>query len=109
MSYQEVNTTHMIRRFQLCPTPPHYDHYITLLGGVIKNIKLSSHIAVIKIRPDKRHLYQCPFCEQKMGENRRLWQVAKDLLLGTAHLVEIIYEAIQGYCSNCKRYSVRNC
>jgi len=39
-----------------------------------------------------------------MEENRRLWQVAKDLPLGTAHLVEIIYEAIQGYCSNCKHY-----
>ena len=74
-------------------------------GWVIKNIKLSSDVAMIKIRHDKRHLPQCPLCGQKMGENRRLWQVAKDLPLGTAHLVEIIYEAIQGYCINCKHYS----
>ncbi len=69
---------------------------------VIKGIKLSSDVAVIKIRHDKRYLHRCPFCGQKMGENRRLWQVAKDLPLGTARLVEIIYEAIQGYCNNCQ-------
>ena len=37
-------------------------------GWVIKNIKLSSDVAVIKIRHDKRHFSQCPFCGQKMGE-----------------------------------------
>lgn len=35
-------------------------------GWVIKNIKLSSDVTVIKIRYDKRHLHKCPFCGQKM-------------------------------------------
>jgi len=69
----------MIRRLQLCPALPHYGHYITL-PGVIKNIKMSSDVAMIKIRHDKRHIHQCPFCRQKMGENRRLWQVVPGTL-----------------------------
>ena len=40
-------------------------------GWVIKNIKLSSDVAVIKIRHDKRHFSQCPFCGQKMGRGGR--------------------------------------
>jgi len=52
---------------------------------IIKDIKLSSDVVMIKICHDKRLLHKCPFCGQKMGENRCLWQVAKDLPLGTAH------------------------
>jgi len=36
-----------------------------------------------------------------MGASRTKWQTARDLPLGTATRVVLVYEAVQGYCSAC--------
>lgn len=71
---------------------------------VTQEIKLSSKIVMVKIRRHLQRNIYCPHCLEKAGENRRSWQSAKDLPLGSAYLVQICYEAIQGYCSKCKHY-----
>lgn len=76
----------------------------TFLGWVIKEIKLNSDIAMIRLRRHKQHKIYCPLCSKRTRENRTSWQSAKDLPLGSANLVEIFYEAIQGYCPYCKAY-----
>lgn len=76
----------------------------TFLGWVIKEIKLNSEIAMVRIRRHKNHKVFCPVCSKKARENRTIWQGAKDLPLGSVNLVEIIYEAVQGYCPACKVY-----
>lgn len=61
-------------------------------------------MAFISIHRDKRLILRCPRCESKAGENRRLIQAAYDLPLGPAKIVQIHYEAIQGFCSKCHHY-----
>ena len=73
-------------------------------GWVIQEIKLNSELVVVRMRRNHQLTIYCPNCLRKAGENRRVIQTAKDLPLGTASLVQIIYEAIQGYCTGCHRY-----
>ena len=73
-------------------------------GWVIQEIKLNSEIVMVKLRRHKQKNIHCPICNKKTGENRRIWQSAKDLPLGSINLVQILYEAIQGHCSQCNLY-----
>ncbi len=76
----------------------------TFFGWVIKEIKLNSELAMVRLRRHKNHKIVCPNCSRRAKENRTTWQGVKDLPLGSANLVEIIYETVQGYCPNCKIY-----
>ena len=73
-------------------------------GWVIQEIKLNPELVMVKIRRNHQLTIYCPHCLRKAGESRRVIQTAKDLPLGPASLVQIIYEAIQGYCNGCHRY-----
>jgi len=46
----------------------------------------------------------CPGCKSTMEVNRRVIQTGRDLPLGEAKIVIIIYEAIQCHCSSCGLY-----
>ncbi len=59
---------------------------------------------MVKLRRHKQKKIYCPICNQKAGANRRTWQSAKDLPLGSINLVQIHYETIQGHCSKCNLY-----
>ena len=76
----------------------------TFTGWIIQEINLNSEIAMIRLRRHKQKQILCPNCNCRAGENRRIWQSAKDLPLGSVRLVQIFYEAIQGRCSNCNSY-----
>lgn len=76
----------------------------TFPGWIIQEIKLNSEIVIVRLRRHRKYKLTCPICNQRARENRVVRQAAKDLPLGTVNLVEIIYEAVQGYCRSCKTY-----
>ncbi|MCK5784542.1 MAG: ISL3 family transposase, partial [Desulfobacterales bacterium] len=65
---------------------------------------MNSEIVIVRLRRHRKYKLTCPICNQRARENRVVRQAAKDLPLGTVNLVEIIYEAVQGYCRSCKTY-----
>jgi len=69
----------------------------TFFGWVIKEVKLNSELAIVRLRRNKKYKINCPFCSKQARENRRIWQGAKDLPLGSAKLVEIIYDRPRKY------------
>lgn len=71
---------------------------------IIHHIKITSEMAAIHLRRDLRYRFNCPYCHRKAGENRRIKQSVLDIPLGVANMTFINYEAIQGYCSICKRH-----
>lgn len=70
-------------------------------GYVVAKISMSSDLAQVKLRRDKRYRLACPNCDATMGANRTKIQMAHDLPLGTALFVLLTYEAIQGRGSAC--------
>lgn len=73
-------------------------------GYCVKDSNVSDEIAQITLRRDKRYRLECPDCGEKMGQNRKTMQSARDLPLGIAECVWIVYPAIQGKCSHCDSY-----
>jgi len=73
-------------------------------GWIIQEIKISADIVMVKLRRHIQRNIYCPKCIRHVGENRRVIQVALDLPLGITKVVQIIYEAIQGYCHICGHY-----
>ena len=73
-------------------------------GWVIQDIYIDSEMAAINLRRDLRCPVKCPVCHKEAGENRRVKQSVLDIPLGIANMTFINYEAIQGYCTNCKSY-----
>jgi len=73
-------------------------------GWVIQEIKLNAEVVMVRLRRDLRLKICCPHCLRVAGENRLVVQSAKDLPLGPVNLVQIIYEAVQGYCNSCHQY-----
>lgn len=73
-------------------------------GWIIEHIHVTSALAVVKLRQDRRRNIYCPCCSRKSGLNRTVIQSAYDLPIGPVKLVQILYEALQGYCSSCKCY-----
>lgn len=73
-------------------------------GWVVQEIKMNEEIAMVRIRRNQSHRINCPNCRNRAGKNRSTWQGARDMPLGVITLVDVIYEAIQGYCSVCGTY-----
>lgn len=73
-------------------------------GWVIEEIKVGTEIAMVRLRRNRSHVINCPICGKRAGTNRVTRQGARDLPLGIVTLVDIIYEAVQGYCSECATY-----
>ena len=74
-------------------------------GYVVSRIAMSSDLVQVNLRRDERFRLACPACGGAMGRNRTKPQTARDLPLGTAVLVVLVYEAIQGRCSACGSYA----
>jgi len=74
-------------------------------GYVVAKISMTSDLVQVNLRRDKRCRLACPACGATMGHNRVKLQTARDLPLGTALRVILIYEAIQGRCSACGSYA----
>ena len=70
-------------------------------GYVVEKITMAADMGQVFLRRDKRFRLTCPACGARMAANRVKMQTAKDLPLGTACLVMLTYEAIQGRCSVC--------
>jgi len=70
-------------------------------GHVVSKISMSSELVQVKLRRDGRYRLTCPGCGATMGSSRTKLQTARDLPLGTAVTVVLVYEAIQGYCAKC--------
>jgi transposase len=76
----------------------------TFPGWIIQEVKLSSEIVMVRLRRHRKHKITCPDCGKQARENRVVHQGAKDLPLGSVNLVQIMYEAVQGYCRACGTY-----
>ena len=74
-------------------------------GYVVSRITMSADLVQVNLRRDKRFRLVCPGCGGTMGRSRTKLQTARDLPLGTAMLVVLVYEAIQGRCSTCGGYA----
>lgn len=74
-------------------------------GYVVAKVSMTSDLVQVNLRRDKRRRLVCPACGATMGRNRVKLQTARDLPLGTALRVVLIYEAIQGCCSACGSYA----
>jgi len=70
-------------------------------GYVVSSISMSADLVQVNLRRDGRYRARCPACGAAMGVNRTKFQTARDLPLGTALHVILIYPAIQGHCSAC--------
>ena len=70
-------------------------------GYVVEKITMASDIAQVILRRDRRFRLVCPACGGTMARNRSKTQTARDLSVGTARLVVLTYEAIQGRCNAC--------
>ena len=70
-------------------------------GYVVSKISMAPDVVQVNLRRDARYGLTCPACGAKMGQSRKTLQTARDLPLGTAMAVLLVYEAIQGRCSAC--------
>ena len=70
-------------------------------GYVVSDISMSAELVQVKLRRDGRFGLRCPACGAAMGSSRTKLQTARDLPLGTAMTVLLVYDAIQGHCSAC--------
>lgn len=83
---------------------PSLRHLYDFSGWVIQQIQVTPVIAVVKLYRDRRRTVYCPHCIRKAAVNKKTMQSAYDLPIGPVSLVQILYEAQQGYCSWCKRF-----
>jgi len=74
-------------------------------GHVVAKISMTDDLAQVNLRRDRRCRLACPACGATMGCNRVKLQTARDLPLGTALRVVLVYEAVQGRCSACGGYA----
>ena len=74
-------------------------------GYVVSRISMSGDLVQVNLRRDKRFRLACPACAGRMGHSRSKLQSARDLPLGTALTVLLVYEAVQGRCSACGSYA----
>jgi transposase len=70
-------------------------------GYVVSKISMSAELVQVNLRRDRRRRLVCPACGATMGISRSRLQVARDMPLGTALAVVLVYEATQGHCSSC--------
>jgi len=74
-------------------------------GYVVSKISMTNDLVQVNLRRDRRCRPACPACEATMGRNRVKLQTARDLPVGTAMRVVLVYEAVQGRCSACGCFS----
>jgi transposase len=74
-------------------------------GYVVSKISMSADVVQVNLERDKRFGLACPFCGAAMHTNRAVSQAARDLPLGPALLVMLIYPAIQGRCPACRGWA----
>jgi hypothetical protein len=60
-------------------------------GYVVAKISMAGDLAQVNLRRDKRCRLACPACGATMGRNRVKLQTARDLPLGTALRVVLVY------------------
>jgi len=72
---------------------------------VLQNINVAEDLVEIKMRRDKRYNLICPRCGEKMTKNRSSYQSARDIPWSSAKSVMLVYEAVQGRCRVCGKYS----
>ena len=72
-------------------------------GFVVEKVTVSEDAVQVNLARGRRFSLTCPHCGTAMARNRTRWQTARDLPLGTARYVMLVYEAVQGRCSNCGR------
>lgn len=70
-------------------------------GFVVSRISMSRELVQVNLERDKRFGLACPACGRPMHCNRVTLQTARDLPLGCALLVLLVYPAIQGRCGSC--------
>jgi len=71
---------------------------------VVEHIRCDEDMAVVRLRLDRRFNICCPDCGAKMSTNKISWQDARDISLGIAQEVMLVYEAPQGKCYRCNSY-----
>jgi len=74
-------------------------------GYVVSGISMSRELVQVNLERDQRFGLTCPACGEPMHCNRVNRQTARDLPLGTAMLVMLMYPAIQGRCRSCGAWS----
>ena len=74
-------------------------------GYVVDKITLDVGMAQVNLRLDKRRRLECPACGASLGGSRTVRQTARDLPLGLAFVVVVVYEAVQGHCSACETWA----
>jgi hypothetical protein len=63
-------------------------------GYVVSGISMSAELVQVNLRRDGRCRLVCPACGATMGASRTKLQTARDLPLGTALTVLLVYEAV---------------
>lgn len=74
-------------------------------GFVVSKISMSTELVQVNLERDKRFGLVCPACGSALHCNRVTRQTARDLPLGSAFLVLLVYPAMQGRCRSCGGWS----
>jgi transposase len=77
-------------------------------GYIVDKAHFSEQLVHVVLRRDKRRRFACPDCGRSMSVGRQTLQSARDLALGPATHVILVYPAFQCYCPKCQaRHTVR--
>jgi transposase len=71
-------------------------------GFLIEEIVFSVEIVQVNLRRDKRRRLPCPVCSASMKPYRETRQCVRDLPLGTAGHVYVVYPAVLARCPRCR-------
>lgn len=76
-----------------------------LKGYTLSNVEFNDEALQVEVKRDGRCGLWCPICpNQRMKRVRSQWQSAYDLPIGAIQLILLSYEAVQGWCPNCRRH-----
>jgi transposase len=73
-------------------------------GYRVESMNTDGERAQVDLFWDERSRPRCEDCAGAMRINRKTRQVAFDLPLACASVVAVVYEAVQGFCTRCRRY-----